>query len=64
MKWGLVPHWSKLEDKTLSTINARAENLMESGESGIWGSVKGKKRCIVVAQGWVNFLSARMNANK
>lgn len=49
MKWGLVPHWSKHEDKILNTINARAENLVEGG--GMWGSIKGRKRCAVVCQG-------------
>jgi hypothetical protein len=51
MRWGLVPHWSKAEPPTLNTINARAENLQEGG--GMWGSVKGRKRCVVVAQGYV-----------
>lgn len=51
MKWGLVPHWSKFEDKTLSTTNARSENLVEGG--GMWGSIKGKKRCAVLCQGCV-----------
>ncbi|KAG5352472.1 hypothetical protein C0989_002106 [Termitomyces sp. Mn162] len=51
MKWGLVPHWSKHEDKTLSTTNARAENLVEGG--GMWASIKGKKRCAVLAQGYM-----------
>ena len=49
-KWGLVPHWSKHEDKSLNTINARSENLIEGG--GMWGSIKGKKRCIVICQGY------------
>ncbi|KAF8235058.1 DUF159-domain-containing protein [Tricholoma matsutake] len=49
MKWGLVPHWSKFEDKTLSTTNARSENLVESG--GMWASMKGKKRCAILCQG-------------
>lgn len=49
MKWGLVPHWSKAEPSSLNTINARAENLEEGG--GMWGSIKGRKRCVVVAQG-------------
>ena len=51
MRWGLVPHWSKAEPPTLNTINARAENLEEGG--GMWASVKGRKRCAVVAQGCV-----------
>ncbi|KAF8494986.1 hypothetical protein F5888DRAFT_1616203, partial [Russula emetica] len=54
MKWGLVPHWSKTEPPTLNTINARAENLQEGG--GMWGSVKGRKRCVVVAQGYYEWL--------
>ncbi|KAG5728227.1 hypothetical protein E4T56_gene19041 [Termitomyces sp. T112] len=55
MKWGLVPHWSKHEDKTLSTTNARAENLVEGG--GMWASIKGKKRCAVLAQGYYEWLT-------
>ncbi|KDQ54474.1 hypothetical protein JAAARDRAFT_38145 [Jaapia argillacea MUCL 33604] len=56
MKWGLVPHWNKHEDatKTLNTINARAENLVEGG--GMWASIKGKKRCAVVCQGYYEWL--------
>ncbi|KAH9056818.1 DUF159-domain-containing protein [Lactarius vividus] len=54
MKWGLVPHWSKAEPPSLNTINARAENLEEGG--GMWGSIKGKKRCVVVAQGYYEWL--------
>lgn len=54
MKWGLVPHWSKAEPPTLNTINARAENLQEGG--GMWGSVKGRKRCVVLAQGYYEWL--------
>ena len=49
MKWGLVPHWSKHEDTSLNTINAKGENLVEGG--GMWTSIKGKKRCAVVCQG-------------
>lgn len=50
MKWGLVPHWSTKEDKTLSTTNARAENLVEGG--GMWGSLRGTKRCVIPCQGY------------
>jgi putative SOS response-associated peptidase YedK len=49
MKWGLVPHWSKHEDKTLNTTNARAEGLVEGG--GMWVSIKGRKRCVVLCEG-------------
>ncbi|KAH9976732.1 hypothetical protein BGW80DRAFT_1290117 [Lactifluus volemus] len=54
MRWGLVPHWSKAEPPTLNTINARAENLEDGG--GMWASVKGRKRCVVVAQGYYEWL--------
>ena len=50
MKWGLIPHWSKFEDKTLNTINAKAENLVEGG--GMWNSIKGRKRCAIICQGY------------
>jgi putative SOS response-associated peptidase YedK len=63
MKWGLVPHWSKAdlaEPPTLNTINARSENLQEGG--GMWGSVQGRKRCVVVVQGYVtHFPSPRFS---
>ncbi|KAH9837929.1 uncharacterized protein C8Q71DRAFT_755265 [Rhodofomes roseus] len=54
MRWGLVPHWSKHEDKTLSTTNARRENLVEGG--GMWQSIKGKRRCAVVCEGYYEWL--------
>jgi len=54
MRWGLVPSWSKHEDKTRNTINARSENLVEGG--GMWGSIKGKKRCVVLCQGYYEWL--------
>ncbi|KAJ3838110.1 hypothetical protein F5878DRAFT_661493 [Lentinula raphanica] len=55
MKWGLVPHWSKFEDKTLNTINARSENLVSGG--GMWNSLRGRKRCVVICQGYYEWLS-------
>lgn len=53
MRWGLVPHWSKHEDKTLNTTNARREHLVEGG--GMWQSIKGKRRCAVLCEGSVHF---------
>ncbi|PPR07220.1 hypothetical protein CVT24_010163, partial [Panaeolus cyanescens] len=50
MKWGLIPHWSKFENTSLNTINARAENLIEG--HGMWTSIKGKKRCAIPCQGY------------
>ncbi|KAJ3796476.1 hypothetical protein GGU11DRAFT_140337 [Lentinula aff. detonsa] len=55
MKWGLVPHWSKYEDKTLNTINARSENISSGG--GMWNSLRGRKRCVVICQGYYEWLS-------
>ena len=54
MKWGLVPHWSKHEDLTLNTINARAEALQDG--SGMWKSLRGTCRCAVPVQGCVALL--------
>ncbi|TFK99812.1 hypothetical protein BDV98DRAFT_570195 [Pterulicium gracile] len=54
MKWGVVPHWSKYEDTALNTTNARSENLVAGG--GMWNSMKGKKRCVVVCQGYYEWL--------
>ncbi len=50
MRWGLVPHFSKHEDPSLKTINARCEALIEEPR-GMWASIKGKKRCAVICQG-------------
>ena len=50
MKFGLVPAWFRQEDSKLSTFNARAEGLVETG--GLWESMKKQKRCIIVAQGF------------
>ncbi|KAI0255473.1 hypothetical protein BJV78DRAFT_1175808 [Lactifluus subvellereus] len=44
----------KAEPPTLNTINARAENLEEGG--GMWGSIKGRNRCVAVAQGYYEWL--------
>ncbi|KAL9710584.1 hypothetical protein Ac2012v2_006122 [Leucoagaricus gongylophorus] len=55
MKWGLVPHWSKFEDSSLNTANARAENLAEGG--GMWASLRGSKRCVIPVQGYYEWLA-------
>jgi len=57
MKWGVIPHWTKHapdNSTPLNTINARSENLLENG--GMWGSLKGKKRCLVVCDGYYEWL--------
>lgn len=50
MRWGLVPHFSKHEDGSLKTMNARSEALIEEGR-GLWASIKGRKRCAIPCQG-------------
>jgi putative SOS response-associated peptidase YedK len=57
MKWGLIPFWTKRNpDYTsmLKTINCRDDSLAAPG--GMWASMKARKRCIVVAQGFYEWL--------
>ena len=62
MRWGVVPHYSKHEDKSLSTINAKGEHLTD-GTSALWNGLKGKKRCVVPVQGYYEWLK-KSNAEK
>lgn len=57
MQWGLVPSWTKRNPdygSLLKTINCRDDSLSHQG--GLWGSIKGRKRCIVLAQGFYEWL--------
>ena len=57
MKWGLVPSWTKRSPdygSMLRTINCRDDSLMEN--RGIWNVPKRRKRCIVVCQGFYEWL--------
>ena len=57
MKWGLVPFWTKRNpnySSVMKTINARDDSLASKG--GMWNTMKQKKRCIVVAQGFYEWL--------
>jgi putative SOS response-associated peptidase YedK len=57
MKWGLIPFWTKRNPDyatVLKTINCRDDSLATPG--GMWSSMKGRKRCIVVAQGFYEWL--------
>ncbi|KPM44650.1 hypothetical protein AK830_g1933 [Neonectria ditissima] len=59
MKWGLVPFWSKRKPDygiMLKTINCRSDSLSTPG--GMWASMKARKRCIVIAQGFFEWLKA------
>ncbi|KAL3437859.1 hypothetical protein BDV09DRAFT_161123, partial [Aspergillus tetrazonus] len=57
MKWGLVPFWTKrLPDygTLMRTINCRDDSLVD--DRGMWTSMKRKKRCVVVCQGYYEWL--------
>ncbi|KAA6414627.1 MAG: hypothetical protein FRX48_01377 [Lasallia pustulata] len=57
MKWGLVPFWTKRNPdygSVMKTINARDDSLKEN--RGMWNTMKKTKRCIVVAQGFYEWL--------
>ncbi|KAF4550426.1 SOS response associated peptidase (SRAP)-like protein [Elsinoe fawcettii] len=53
MKWGLIPFWTKRSPdygSMIRTINCRDDSLSTSG--GMWNTMKQKKRCIVVCEGF------------
>ncbi|KAM3547179.1 hypothetical protein MY1884_009683 [Beauveria asiatica] len=57
MKWGLIPSWSKRNPdhaSMLKTINCRSDSLSTPG--GIWATMKARKRCVVIAQGFYEWL--------
>ncbi|KAI0009894.1 DUF159-domain-containing protein [Xylariaceae sp. FL0662B] len=56
MKWGLVPYWTKRKPEygaALKTINCRDDSL---ARGGMWTTMKEHKRCVVVAQGFYEWL--------
>ncbi|OBT86092.1 hypothetical protein VE02_05716 [Pseudogymnoascus sp. 03VT05] len=57
MKWGLIPSWTKRApdfSASLKTINCRAESLMST--HGMWTSMKQRKRCVVLVEGFYEWL--------
>ncbi|KAL6712748.1 hypothetical protein ACLMJK_009686 [Lecanora helva] len=57
MKWGLVPFWTKRNPDygtVMKSINARDDSLASQG--GMWNTMKHRKRCIVIAQGFYEWL--------
>lgn len=57
MKWGLVPFWTKRDPGyggLIKTINCRDDSLAQRG--GMWSSMKARKRCVAVAQGFYEWL--------
>jgi putative SOS response-associated peptidase YedK len=54
---GLIPFWTKRNPdygSLLRTINCRDDSLIEN--RGMWTTMKQKKRCIVIAQGFYEWL--------
>jgi putative SOS response-associated peptidase YedK len=65
MKWGLVPSWTKRAPdygSVMRTINARDDSLMEN--RGLWNVPKRRKRCIVLAQGFYEWLKKNNGKEK
>ena len=57
MKWGLIPFWTKRSPdygSMLKTINCRDDSLKEN--RGMWNTVKQRKRCLVICQGFYEWL--------
>ncbi|KAI9849843.1 MAG: hypothetical protein M1837_000057 [Sclerophora amabilis] len=57
MKWGLIPFWTKRNPdygSMMRTINCRDDSLLEN--RGMWNTMKQKKRCIVLCQGFFEWL--------
>lgn len=57
MKWGLIPFWTKRAPDyggQLKTINCRDDSLAQAG--GMWNTMKQKKRCIIIAEGFYEWL--------
>ncbi|PNH43713.1 hypothetical protein VD0004_g3787 [Verticillium dahliae] len=57
MKWGLIPFWTKRNPdygSMMKTINCRDDSLSTAG--GMWSTMKARKRCIVLAQGFYEWL--------
>jgi len=57
MKWGLIPFWTKRSPdygSMMRTINCRDDSLIEN--RGMWNTMKQRKRCLVIAQGFYEWL--------
>ncbi|KAJ6083888.1 hypothetical protein N7486_010688 [Penicillium sp. IBT 16267x] len=57
MKWGLIPFWTKRNPgygSLMRTINCRDDSLIE--DRGMWTTMKRRKRCIVLCQGFYEWL--------
>jgi hypothetical protein len=62
---GLVPFWTKRNPdygSKMKTINCRDDSLIE--DRGMWTTMKKQKRCIVVAQGFFEWLKKNNGKEK
>jgi len=65
MKWGLIPFWTKRSPdygSMMRTINCRDDSLIEN--KGMWNTMKQRKRCIVIAQGFYEWLKKDPNGKQ
>lgn len=65
MRWGLIPFWTKRNPdygSVLRTINCRSDSLLDN--RGMWTSMKKRKRCIVVCQGFYEWLKKNNGKEK
>lgn len=64
-KWGLIPFWTKRPPDyagQMRTINCRDDSLIEN--RGMWNTMKQRKRCIVVAEGFYEWLKKNNGKEK
>ncbi|KAL2002540.1 hypothetical protein VTN02DRAFT_6527 [Thermoascus thermophilus] len=57
MRWGLIPSWTRRQPdhgSLLRTINCRDDSLV--ADRGMWTAMKRRKRCVVVCQGFYEWL--------
>ena len=65
MKWGLIPFWTKRNpdySNMMRTINCRDDSLADN--RSMWTSMKKRKRCIVVCQGFYEWLKKNNGKDK
>jgi len=64
-KWGWVPFWTKRApdySSQMRTITCRDDSLIEN--RGMWNTMKQRKRCIVVAEGFYEWLKKNNGKEK
>ncbi|KAK4626708.1 Abasic site processing protein [Fulvia fulva] len=64
-RWGLIPFWTKRAPdygSQMKTINCRDDSLIEN--RGMWNTMKQRKRCIVIAEGFYEWLKKNNGKEK